>query len=125
MVRFGHVVMAYFVMGAVMWGGGAIMWGDAGLGAIIVDQPAAGGVNDQTVQDLEDAGGPIQNALSQVGAGALIAVWNLVVKFFGFLTWPMTVLANGGAPPRVWVLLGGTPTMAFYTGVIRLIRTSG
>lgn len=125
MVRFSNIALAYFLIGAVMWGGGAIAWSDAGIGQLIIDEPAPGGVNERTSQELEQSGGPIQNALGDVGAGGLIAVWNLVAKFIGFMFWPMTTLQSHGVPARVWVPLGGMPTMAFYGGFIRLIRTSG
>jgi len=124
-MRFSNIALAFFLMGAVMWGGGAISWDDAGVGGLIIDDPATGSVNEETTENLENAGGPIQNALSSVGAGGLIAVWNLVVRFIGFFFWPITVLSSNGVPPRIWVPLGGAPTMAFYGGFLRLIRTSG
>jgi hypothetical protein len=125
MVQFTHIAIAYFVMGATMWAGGAIAWSDAGLGSVIVSEPTADGVNQNTSEQLESAGGPIQNALSTVGGSALIAVYNLVVGLVSFMFWPITVMTSNGVPARLWVPLGGSVTMAFYGGFIRMIRSSG
>lgn len=128
-MRFSHIVMAYFIIGTVMWAGGAIPWsgqhGGVGMATLIIDNPETGDVNSNTTEQLENTGGPIQEAITAVGGGALIAVWNLVVQVIGFFFWPISALANNGAPPRVWVPLGGVPTIAFYGAFIRLIRTSG
>ena len=126
-MRFSHIIMAYFLIGAIMWAGGAIPWSNAGLGEIVVDDPTNGteGINNETAEDLESTGGPIQEAISSVGGGALLAVWKLIRGLVSFMFWPMSVLISNGAPPQVWVVLGGVPTVAFYGAFIRLIRTSG
>lgn len=125
MVRFSHIMIAYFVMGAVMWAGGAIAWGNAGVGGLLIDDPSTGDLNSSTTDQLEKADGPIEQAVGSVGGGALLAVWGIVSGIFGYLFWPISVLVSNGAPARVWVPLGGAPTVAFYGALIRLIRTSG
>jgi len=123
MARFGEILLAYFVIGAVMWGGGAIQWDQSGVGGLIFDDAADGEVNRDTGEQLERSAGPIENAITSFGA-PLLAIWNVVVKIIGYLFWPITVLQSNNAPPRVVVLLGGSFTMVFLGAVIRLIRRS-
>jgi hypothetical protein len=123
MARFGNVIMVYFIIGAVMWGGGAIVWTETGLNTLIIQDPQSGQVNENTSSQLEDAGGPIREAAQSFG-GPVLAIWNIVVQFVGYLFWPVATLQSVGAPPRLTVLLGGPPSVAFLGGVIRLIRES-
>lgn len=123
MARFGSIIMVYFVIGAVMWGGGAIAWSESGIGQLVVTDPQAGEVNEDLSGDLENSGGPLRQAAQNFG-GPVLAIWNIVVKFIGYLFWPVTVLQSVNAPPRLVVLLGGTPTLAFLGGILRLITRS-
>jgi len=124
-MRWVNIILAYFVIGAVMWGAGLIAWSQAGVGLLFIDSPANGvDVNENTTQDVEQSGGPIQQAASTV-SGPLVAVWNLLVRLIGYLTWPITVLQSVGAPPRIIVLLGGTPTVGFFATLIGVIRGLG
>ena len=123
MVRFGEVVMAYFLIGSVLWAGGAIPWDDAGIGNVIVDVQADDvTTQENTSQDLKQLGGPIQEASTTVSGGGLIAAWNIIVKLVGFLFWPVVVLDGIGAPKRIVVVLGGTMVMAFIVGLIAVVR---
>jgi hypothetical protein len=126
-MRFSSVVLAYFFIGALMWGGGVIQWDDAGVGTLFVEEPGTDGataVNQDTAHELEGLAGPIQQAAQTVGGGALIAIWNLVVKLIGFLFWPLTTLAGLNAPPRATVVFGGPFVVAFFVSVLRLLRES-
>jgi len=123
MARFGDVVLAYFVIGAIMWGGGAIQWAETGVNSFIIEDPQTAEVNEETSDKLESAGGPIREAAQSFG-GPVLAVWNIVVQLIGALFWPVTVLQSVNAPPRIIVLLGGTPSIAFLGGALRLIRES-
>lgn len=123
MARFGNILLVYFVIGAVMWGGGAIIWSETGLNTLIVEDPQTGEVNENTSSQLEDAGGPIREAAQAFG-GPVLAIWNIVVQFVGYLFWPIATLQSVGAPPRLVVLLGGAPSVAFLGAVVRLIRNS-
>lgn len=114
--------MTYFVVGAVMWGAGIIDWSQIGLVEMIMADPG-GDVNPGVQQDLESAGGPIQNAAQSVG-GPVLAVFQLIVGIIGYMFWPITVLASQGAPAEAILLLGGVPTVAFWMGVIRMLRES-
>lgn len=123
-MRFSHIVLAYAVMGMVMWGGGAIAWADSGVATLIVDDPATDSVNTETSDQLRELGGPIQEAAATVEGTGLLAAWNVIVKILGFLFWPIVTLQSIGAPARVWVLFGGTPTVAFWVSAVRIIRSS-
>lgn len=123
-MRFTNVVLAYFVMGIVMWGGGAIVWADTGVAGLLIDDPGSGSVSQDTAGELQQLGGPIQEAAATVGGTGLLAAWNVLVKLIGFFFWPVVTLQGVAAPPRVWVLFGGIPTAAFYVTLVRLIRSS-
>jgi hypothetical protein len=123
-LRFSNIVVAYAVIGMVMWGGGAIAWENSGLGGVIIDAPDDGSVSTDTADELQSLGGPIQEAAATVGGTGLLAVWNILIKLLGFLFWPVVTMQGAGAPPRVWVLFGGTLTIAFYAAALRLIRSS-
>jgi len=122
-MRWGHVIIAYVLIGAMMWGGGVIQWSDTGVAGLFVDSPS-GDVNEQTGEDLSDAGGPIQQAASTVEGTGLIAIWGLLVRFLGFLFWPIVTLQSVGSPPRVIVLIGVPLTTSFFVATVRLIRGS-
>ena len=128
MVRFSQIALAYFVIGAVMWGGGVVAWQDSGIGTLFVDDPSANGqtqVNSDTADDLEGAGGPIQEAASSAGiGGGLLAVWNMLIQFIAFLFWPITTFDGANAPATITVIFGGTPTVAFFLGALRVLRES-
>ena len=129
MARFSSILIVYFVIGATMWGGGAIVWDDTGVGEFIIDNPDdfnnpnQDAKNEEASNILERLGQPIQNIVGTVGGG-LIASWNLLSKFIAYLFWPITVLQSANAPPRVVVLGGGSLVVAFYGSFIRTIRTS-
>lgn len=119
-MQFNRIILAYFMIGAVMWGGGAIDYENAGVSEMFIEE--SGGefvINEDTSGDLSESGGPIQTAAANV-AGGLIAVWNLISKALGYLFWPITVMQSANAPPRVVVLLGGAPTAAFWGSIIML-----
>jgi len=126
-MRFGPVVMTYFIIGAVMWGGGALAFQQAGVVGVVFDDVGAGGVdiNSSTSEQIQRTGGPIQEAVSSVGGAGLLAIYNIAAGFIGYIFWPITALAANDAPPRAIVLLGGIFTMMFIVGFIRLIASSG
>jgi hypothetical protein len=126
-MRFSRIILAYVVIGSVMWAGGALAWDDVGMASVFIEEPGADGpteVNDATGDDLEGLGGPIQQAARSVGGSSIIAVWNLAAKFVGFLFWPVVVLSGANAPASVTVVLGGAFTAAFFGSIFRLLRTS-
>ena len=122
-MRLSSVIISYFVVGAVMWGAGIIDWAQIGIAEFFISDPAAGTPNPDAAGELEGMGGPIQSAAGTL-TGPLLAIWVVVRDFVGFLFWPITVLASIGAPAEVVLLLGGTPTVAFFMGFIRVIRES-
>lgn len=125
MARLGSVVITYFVIGAVMWGSGILDAGQLGVAEIFFDFGANGGVEaSEEPQGLLDSMG---NSIVDVAGGLVgpvLAVWNVLTQLISVLFWPVAALRSAGAPTEVVVLLGGTPTVAFFMGVIRTVRES-
>jgi hypothetical protein len=126
MARLTSVVISYFVLGAVRWGAGIL---DTGTSLGVVDIFFNVGA-DGTVAAAEQP----ETLLGQVGStvgdvaggliGPILAVWTALREIIGVLFWPVTVLVAINAPAEIVVLFGGTPTVAFFMGVIRTIRES-
>jgi len=124
MVRFSNIVLAYLIIGTVMFGGGAIGFEEIGIAGAFVDDGAGGIAPDSDrTQNLKGIGGAIQSVVDQF-AGPLVLVFNLIVALLGFLNWPITVLNSVNAPPIAVIGLGGSFTAAFYLSVIRVVRQS-
>jgi len=116
-MRLQNIILAYFLIGAVMWAGGAIAYEDVGIGQEFVNQSDSGVVPDeQRAEDVDDSSGAIQSVTESL-VGGLAAGLGLLSTITGDLFWPPTVMTVLGAPTPVAVLLGGAPTVAFY-GVI-------
>lgn len=124
MVRFAEIVLVYFIVGAVLWTGGALDYEQNGLVGEFVEPTGQGDVatNNDTVQQLEQAGGPIRQALSTVGGGALLAVYDIVAGILSVVYWPVTALVVMSAPVHITVAVGGGMSVAFVMGFVRLIR---
>lgn len=125
-MRFSNILLIYFVMGAMMYGGGVVTWQESGVVSVFIDYSPGEQVevNKETANDLEGLGGPIQEAAESIGGGGLIAAWNILSNIIGFLFWPITTLLSLNAPLEVVLIFGGIPTVAFFGSVLRLIRTS-
>lgn len=123
-MRLQNIVLAYFLIGATMWGGGVLAYEDTGMTGFFIEQ-GNGTVqgNENTSASVSEAGGPIQEAAQGV-TGGIVAVWNLLVGLVGFLFWPISTLVSVSAPSEVVVLLGGAPTVAFYGAIFRVFRQS-
>jgi len=124
-MQISKILVMYFVIGAVMFGGGAVTFDNSGVTAFFVDMADDGSVEpDSDTQDkLTGLSGAITSLVGQFG-GPLVLVWNLVVGIVAYLHWPVTVLVDNHAPPRVTLLLGGTFTAMFYVALISLVRSS-
>lgn len=123
-MNFKTIILAYFVIGAVMFGGGAIAMDEAGLTQWFIDTSGDQvAVEDQTTDKLEGVGGAIKSVVDAFG-GPLILVWNTVVGIIGFMNWPVVVLASNNAPPKFTILFGGGLTVAFYVSIIGLVMSS-
>jgi hypothetical protein len=123
-MRFGAIIMAYFVIGAVLWGGGVIAWSQAGVAGTFIDDPENAETNEKTGQQLERLGGPIDQLADTVTGGGMLAVWNILLNLISFLFWPIMTLWRVGAPAEATVLLGGSLTTGFYVSLIRMVRGS-
>jgi hypothetical protein len=108
-----------------MWGAGLVDGGQLGVVDIFFDISESGAVTaSQEPQGLLDAMG---NSIIDVAGGLVgpvLAVWNVVTALASVLFWPVFALRGAGAPPSAWVLLGGAPVVAFFMGIIRLVRES-
>lgn len=121
-MRWGHVLLVYFLAGAMLWGGGLIGWGQAGLGTAVVDDPVNGTVANETSANVDSTQNVIQQTAQATGGGPLLAVVTFVGSFFEFVFWPFFVLGELSAPPRVQVTLGGAFVVAFLGAFIRFAR---
>lgn len=123
-MQFTRIIVLYFVLGALMFGGGAVSWDNSGPTQYFVSQDQTGvSADSQPREQLGGVAGAITSLLGQFGA-PLILVWNLVVGLVSFLNWPIFVLVENSAPPRVTVLLGGALTVMFYGSLVRLVKSS-
>lgn len=125
MVRFTNIVITYFVIGALLWGGGIIAYEQAGIATQFVESPDTDAqVNEDTASQLDQLGGPIQEAAGTFEGSGLIAILPFLFGLVNFLTWPISTTLALNAPPQVVVLVGGTPTVAFYGALLRVVRQS-
>jgi len=122
MSRFSSIILAYFVIGAIMFGGGAISYEESGVASFFVEQDGGQfGPAQNAEEELGGIGTAISNLVGQF-IGGIQLVYNLVVGLLGFINWPLIVLSQNNAPPIATLLIGGSFTVAFYGSVIRLIR---
>lgn len=123
-IRSTNIVIIYFVIGAVMFGGGAVSWDNSGPTQHFVDMgPDSVSPNEDVQDDLEGVGSAITNLIGSFG-GPVLLVWNLFFGLVSFIHWPLFVFSDVGAPVEITVLLGGTLTAMFYMAVIRLVKSS-
>jgi len=123
-MRFTRIILLYFVLGAVMFGGGAIDFQDAGVAGFFVEHDSGSfAASDQADEELEGLGGAISQLVGEF-IGAVQLVYNLAVGLLGFLNWPIVVLLGVGAPPMAVLFVGGTLSASFYLSVITLVRSS-
>lgn len=125
-MRFSAIIVTYFVLGATMFGAGVLTLDDAGVVTEIapgVDSNGDVETNNGLINTLESMGGPITNVIGTVGGG-ILAAWNVISTLVGLIFWPVTTLRAAEAPPEIVILLGGTPSAAFLTSVVRIVRGS-
>lgn len=124
MIRASNIVLIYFIIGAVMFGGGAVSWDNSGLTKFFIHQSAGNvGPSQQTQTKLTGVSGAITSLVGSFG-GPAILVWNLFAGLVAYLNWPLFMFMDSNAPLTVTILLGGTPTVAFYMAAIRLVKSS-
>lgn len=123
-IRATNIIIIYFVLGAVMFGGGAVSWDDSGPTKYFVDKTGDKvSPNEENEESLTGVDKAITSLIGTFG-GPVLLVWNLFVGFVSAIHWPLFVLMDNGAPPRVTILLGGTLTGMFYAASIRLVKSS-
>lgn len=122
MARFTDVIVTYFVAGVVMWGSGFIEFESHELVAHFLTLSDGGVSGDGGVEtQLTDMQGPIGNTINTLGGG-LLAIGTFVFDLVTFAFWPVEVLNTVGAPPVIVALVGGTLSVVFFGGFIRMIR---
>lgn len=116
------VVMVYFVIGAVMVGGGALEVGNAGIADFFVSEGDNGTLQpaQNTTEQIQNTGGAISTVVS-LAVGGILLVWSFVQGLFTYLNWPIFVLLQHNAPPMAVLLLGGSFTAAFYLAIAGLL----
>lgn len=119
-MKLSQVLIAYFLVGALMWGGGVIDWADAGVADLIVT-PGNNSVqtNSSTGGDVTGLDDPIRSSDSDVGL--LTALLGLIAKLAGYLFWPVTVLLSVEAPAEIVVIAGGGMSVAFLGALMRFV----
>lgn len=123
-MRFTNIIMAYLVIGIVMFGGGAVDFEDSGVTTFFVDQSGSDIEPDQEATNKsQNVGGAIKSVIDKL-VGPIVIVWNLAVSFISYLNWPVIVLMSADAPPVMTLLLGVPLTAGFYLSLIRLVKTS-
>lgn len=122
-MRVENIIVAYFLIGAVLWAGGAVPWVEAGVGESFVN--ASDGDNVTVEEDREDEldqGSGTFADIVESTVGVVVGVVNVLSGLVGYLFWPISTLNSAGAPVELVVLLGGTPTVAFFMSVLRFVR---
>lgn len=123
-MNIGNLILAYFVIGTMMWGGGVLAFEEAGVITSVVDNN--GGdvqVNESLSGKVDEQDSVIGGVVSAFGGGLLI-VWNMFIILVKFIHWPIITLAQNNAPPQITVLLGGGMTLSFYLAIIMLVSRS-
>jgi hypothetical protein len=124
MVRFCNVVLTYLVIGAVMFGGGAIGWDSIGPAQFFVDEDTGEiSPSNQSEDRLNGTRGALKSLVDSV-AGPVLIIWSIISGLIGFLNWPITVLWTNNAPPVIILVLGMPMTAAFYLSLIRVLKGS-
>lgn len=122
-MRFRNILLAYFIMGATLYGGGVIALDEADPIRTVVS--ASGGEikpNDERASQIKSTKGPVEEAVKNFGGGGLLAVIGLIFDALSFMFWPIVVLVGLGAPPIIVLLMGGIPTVVFYGAVLGVFR---
>lgn len=124
-MRFDTIVLAYFVIAAMMWGGGVLDYEETGMTQLMITNNESGvGANPAIQNQVEQIEG--NSGLIGTLGGGILLVWDLFIQFLGAMLWPITGLNAVGAPPVVTVALGGPFFLAFViTIIVLLMRRAG
>lgn len=123
-MRIGNLILAYFVIGAMMWGGGVLTFEEAGvITAVVTTDDGRVDPGEAFSETIDRQDSIIGGVVSAFGGGLLI-VWNLIKIVFDFIHWPIITLSENHAPPEITALLGGGMTLSFYIAVVTLVSRS-
>jgi hypothetical protein len=123
-MRFSNIALAYFVIAAMMWGGGAINWDDSGLAKLMLTNDEEDGLKASPAVSGAIEGINSNSGLIGTLGGGLLIIWDVLIMIIGATFWPVTVLIGKDTPLEVVVALGGSLTFAFLMAFIRLMRRS-
>ena len=123
-MQIGNLLLAYFVIGTMMWGGGVLTFEEAGvINSVVTLDDGNVGVNESFANEIDKQDSVISGVVNAF-SGGLTIVWNLIKIVFKFIHWPLTTLIQTHAPPQITILLGGGMTLSFYIAVIKLVSRS-
>lgn len=114
-INYGNILVIYFVIGAVMLGGGAFEFQNVPVLNMVFansNLDLASSVGGQF--DLMYALGPV--------LAILMAVVQFITNMIQFIHWPVTVFWEAGTPLSLTVLLGGSLTLMFYISAVNWLR---
>ena len=119
-----RAVMGYFIVGVVMFGSGFVGFEDTGIVRFFFEGGTAGGQATGTLATMTDVLGSVGGVLG-IGAfaAAILAVIRFLENVVAFMFWPFLTLQSLNAPLEVSLLLGGTPVVLFFFGLINLLAT--
>lgn len=126
-MRFRNIILAYFVIGAFMYGAGVIDWSNAGISNVFVENTDSGIAPNSTAaenvnRNLNNTGGSITGLIDTFG-GPILIIWNLIDGLLGYIHWPVVALATNNAPPRLVLMLGGGLVVGFYMSLVGLVMS--
>jgi len=123
-MQISNIVFAYFVIGAVMLGGGVVAQDEAGVVKAVITNDGG------NVQPNEDLSANVTKQDSVIGGvvsafgGGLLIVWNLAKLLFKFIHWPIFAFTENNAPPSITILLGGGMTLSLYLAILGMVMRS-
>jgi hypothetical protein len=117
------VLLVYFLIGFVLWGGGVIGYDEAGVTEMVISGVSGQGVtlNTETANDVENLNGPIEQAVNTFAGGGLLAAWKFVSGLIDFMFWPTSVPISTNAPVEVTVGMA-TLNFSFVLGMVAIFR---
>jgi len=133
MSRLSTMVMVYAMIGMLLFVSGVIPSTEVGVVEQFVDEDAleTDDVQANEEQVNADNGGllanlvdPIQNALSTVAGGTVLAVLNKINVFLGYVTWPFELADDMGMPWQLDLLFSTTSVILYTFGGLKVLKSS-
>lgn len=118
------MVLAYVVIGAVMFGGGAVDASEMGMASKFINTdedfgPTRG--DDTPSHEMTSAIGSADDYAAML-TGTILLAANMITVVVVYLNWPIVVLLQNGAPPTAIAVMGVPFTAAFYMSILSAVR---